>query len=219
MREPGALADQRLVTRRAQLVAAAGGAAVLPDQGAVDRLAAVGVPGDDGLALVGDPDRVQLGPLDPGGGDRLGRDPPRHLPDLVRVVLDPPGLGKVLLELGVGAAGDASLAVEDEAGGPRRPLVDREDQWRLACWWRLSPDGAGADQGGGQFTAVGERHPDADEGEDADGGAPRRPAGGAEVAALAAAVDVIAAQVEDDPFQVAVAVERESGSAAVRTVP
>ncbi len=71
MVEPGPLAHQRLVPRRAQLVAATGGAAVLPDQRPVDRLAALGVPGDDGLALVGDPDRVQLGPLDPGVGDRL----------------------------------------------------------------------------------------------------------------------------------------------------
>ena len=38
-------------------VAALGGAAVLPDERPVHRLAARRVPGDDGLALVGDPDR------------------------------------------------------------------------------------------------------------------------------------------------------------------
>ena len=105
-RQPGALPHQRLVTRRPQLVAAAGGAAVLPDQGAVDRLAAVGVPGDDDLALVGHP-VVELGSLDPGGGDRLAGDPPRHLPDFIGVVLNPAGLREVLLELRVGATGDS----------------------------------------------------------------------------------------------------------------
>src|SRR6478672_5870921 len=71
----------------------------------------------------------------------------------------------------------------------------------------LFADGAGADQGGGELAAVGEGHADTDEGEDAHGEARRRSAGGAQVAVLAAAVDVGAAQVEDDPLQVPVAVE------------
>jgi len=115
----------------AQLLAAGRGAAVLPDQRPVQRLAAVGIPGDDGLALVGDPDRLQLGPLDPGGGDRLAGEPPRHLPDLGGVVLDPARPREELLELRVGAPGDPHLRVEDEAGGPGRPLVDRQDHRRL----------------------------------------------------------------------------------------
>ena len=41
-----------------------------------------------------------------------------------------PGPREVLLELRVGPAGDPSLPVEDQAGGPRRPLVDRQDQGR-----------------------------------------------------------------------------------------
>src|SRR5262245_49882035 len=65
----------------------------------------------------------------------------------------------------------------------------------------LFPDRAGADQGRGELASVGEGHPDANEGEDADVGALRRPAGGAEVAASAALEDVGAAQVEDDPFE------------------
>ena len=54
--------------------------------------------------------------------------PPRHLPDLARVMLDPAGLRKVLFELRIGASGDPAVAVEDEAGGPGRALVDGEDQ-------------------------------------------------------------------------------------------
>jgi hypothetical protein len=68
----------------------------------VKRLAGSRVPGDHGLALVGDPDPVQLGALDAGAGDRLDRDPAGHLPDLRGVVLDPARAGEVLAELRVG---------------------------------------------------------------------------------------------------------------------
>ena len=53
-----------------------------------------------------------------------------HL-DLVRrrtgLVLDPSGTRKVLLELAVRAPSRASFAVEDDAGGARRSLVNSED--------------------------------------------------------------------------------------------
>ena len=55
--EPRALADELLVALALELIAARGRAAVLPDDGVVERLAAALVPGDDGLALVGDADR------------------------------------------------------------------------------------------------------------------------------------------------------------------
>ncbi len=125
--EPGALAHQRLVAGGAELVAALGRAPVLPDQRPVNRLAGRRVPGEDRLALVGDPDPVQVGALDAGVGDRLHGDLPRDVPDFRRVVLDPARPREVLLELRVGAAGDPPLLVEDQAGGPGRPLVDRED--------------------------------------------------------------------------------------------
>ena len=48
--------DHRLVPRLAQRRAEVGGAAVLPDDGVVDRAAGVAVPDHDGLALVGDAD-------------------------------------------------------------------------------------------------------------------------------------------------------------------
>ena len=209
-RQPGPLPHQRLLPRRPQLVAALGGAAVLPDQGAVDRLAARRVPGDHGLALVGDPDPVELGALDPGVGDRLGGDPPRHLPDLGGVVLDPARPREVLLELRVGAAGDPPLAVEDEAGRAGGPLVDREDH---VGDYRSVPDLAAAGQGRGEGAAVGEAHRGAGEGEDGAGETGGRGAGGAEVAAPLAAVGEVAMQAEADALEVAVAVEsRPAGS-------
>ena len=88
----------------AQLVAARGGAAVLPDERAVQRLAGRGVPDADRLALVGDADGLQLPGRDAGVVERLARDRLRDRPDLRGVVLDPAGLREVLRELAVGAA-------------------------------------------------------------------------------------------------------------------
>src|SRR5581483_10079150 len=67
---------------------------------------------------------------DAGVGDRPRRDLAGRLPDLHRVVLDPAGPGEVLLELRVGAARDAALAIEDEARRAARALVDCEDHRR-----------------------------------------------------------------------------------------
>ena len=101
MHEAGALADQVLVARGAQLVAARGRAPVLPDERAVDGLAGRPVPDDDRLALVGDADRAQLA-----RPRRRRRRAPRRrragdVPDLGRVVLDPAGPREVLRELAV----------------------------------------------------------------------------------------------------------------------
>ena len=125
--QSGPLADQVLTTLLPELIAALGGAPVLPDEGAVDRLAGARVPGEDGLTLVGDPDRAQLRPLDSGVGDRGSCHPAGHLPDLRGIVLDPARTGEVLFELRVAAAGDPTLEVEDEAGRAGGALVDGED--------------------------------------------------------------------------------------------
>ena len=73
--EAGALADERLVPGLAQLVAARRRAPVLPDERVVDRLAGARVPGDDGLALVGDPDRVEARRIGLRVGERMRGDP------------------------------------------------------------------------------------------------------------------------------------------------
>jgi hypothetical protein len=128
--EPGALAKERLVAGGAQLFAAVGGAAVLPDERALQRRAGAPVPGHDRLALVGDPDCAQGGPVDARLGESSRSDRARGLPDLVGVVLDPARAREVLLELGVGAPGERALGVEDDARRAGRALVDREDHRR-----------------------------------------------------------------------------------------
>ena len=123
----------------AQLVAAGGGAAVLPDERAMQRLARRRVPADDGLALVGDADRLELAGLQARVVERLAGDRVRDVPDLRRVVLDPAGLREVLRELAVGAADALPLQVEHQAGRAGRPLVDREQHAAAAAYLLRMP--------------------------------------------------------------------------------
>src|SRR5438270_575310 len=80
-----------------------------------------------GLALVGDPDRLELAHAHTCIGERLAGDRPRHLPDLARVVLHPSRSGEVLGELAVCASDRLGALVEDEAGRSGGALVDRQD--------------------------------------------------------------------------------------------
>ena len=52
--QAGALPDQALGADFLQFRAARGGAAVLPDDGRINRLAGLAIPDDGGFALVGD---------------------------------------------------------------------------------------------------------------------------------------------------------------------
>ena len=101
-----------------------GGAAVLPDDGVVDRLAGFAIPDDGGLALIGDADarrcrrRVSPALLRAASRDVSSCD----LPDFVGVMLDPAGLRKDLPE----------LLLRDGADARRRG----RRRWR-ANWWCL----------------------------------------------------------------------------------
>ena len=106
----------------AELVAAGGGAAVLPHDGAVQGPAGAAVPGHDRLALVGDAD----------GGDRLGRARPASsarvactaCPDLGGVVLHPAGPGEVLGELPVDEAGRGAVVAQRDGPHPGGAGID-----------------------------------------------------------------------------------------------
>ena len=115
--EPRALADQVGV----ELAAALRRAAVLPDDRGRDRLPGCAVPEQRRLALVRDRDRVDA--VEP----RLRRGSKDALPDLLRVVLDPARPREVLRQLGIAAALNVQILVDDETRRARRALVDRED--------------------------------------------------------------------------------------------
>ncbi len=119
--EAGPLPDQWEVAVDRHLDAGFCGSSILPDDGAVGRLSGATVPGDDGLALVGDADGpdhpvvVVEAPSDlvEGGTDLE--------PDLVRILFDPPGPGVIGRQLGIGLVDDPGRLVDDErphAGGP-----------------------------------------------------------------------------------------------------
>ena len=114
--------DQVEVPGRGQLVAAGGGAPVLPDDGAVAGPAGAAVPGHDRLPLVGDAE----------GGDRLRR--ARRRARLVTATIavqisvascsTQPGPGEVLGELLVAVAGRAARLVDGEGPHPGRAGVE-----------------------------------------------------------------------------------------------
>ena len=92
----------------------------------------------DGLALVGDADRLELARPDAGVVERLAGHGVRDVPDLGRVVLDPARPREVLAELAVGAADQLALA-------GRRP--------GRSC--RSSPGRSRAARAAGYFTSLG----------------------------------------------------------------
>ena len=123
--QAGELGDAVLVAVGAQPVADVGRTTVLPHDGAAGRAERLAVPQHDGLALVGDADRRQLGLVD------LGQDLARRLegglPDLLGGVLDPAGLREVLPELLVALGLDAAVGGDDDGGHAGGAGVDRED--------------------------------------------------------------------------------------------
>jgi hypothetical protein len=121
-----------------------GGAAVLPDDCAVDRLAGRTVPNDDGLALVRDADPGDTLRLD--RLKRLAGHAQRLAPDLLGIMLNPAALGIMLADLALGDGDWPRLAVEQYGAGRRGPLVDRQDVIRLPHAFdhkrrRLAPEG------------------------------------------------------------------------------
>jgi len=124
--QAGLLAHQRLQALRAQRGADRLGAAVLPDDGVVDRHAGAAVPQHRGLALVGDAQRGDVVGLQAGFGEHLARGVELAAPDLARVVLDPAGLGIDLAEFALRHRDEVALRVEDDAARAGGSLVEGE---------------------------------------------------------------------------------------------
>src|SRR5690606_20632927 len=123
--QTGARAQVVLDVLRGEFAAARRRAPVLPDDGIVDRPAAVPLPHQRGLALVGDADGGDVGGVAANG---LAAHCQRGGPDFLRVVLDP-AVGRVdLAELALGGAPRVSTGVEDDGAGTRGSLVDGQKQ-------------------------------------------------------------------------------------------
>ena len=127
--QPGRLAIPVGSVRRpgGQPVADPLGSGVLPDDRRVDRLAGGTVPDDCGLALVGDADGDDIGRFGVGPGQRRPDDLAGVGPDLVRVVLDPAGPGKVLGVLELVRRDRTSIVIDQQAAAAGGALVDRDD--------------------------------------------------------------------------------------------
>ena len=108
---------------RLQPVAEGGGAAALPDNGVVDRLAGPGVPQNSGLPLVGDADGGDLLGVDVGGIHRLRQGPLFRGPDLQGIVFHPAGLGIDLVEGMLGPGDDIPRPVKQDGTGAGGALV------------------------------------------------------------------------------------------------
>ena len=122
--EAGRGANEWQVPRLVELGAQRGRAAVLPDDGPVQRPSRRAVERHEGLTLVGDAD----------GGDGaarrgqatadLGQGGPYGLPDLGGIVFHPARAGEVLRQLPVGDVGDPGLLVDGQGADAGRTRID-----------------------------------------------------------------------------------------------
>ena len=121
--QAGLFLHQRLLPGFLQRGAEIGRPAILPDDGARQRLARASVPRHHRLALVGDTDgRDVFGPL----SHRLAHAGQRLLPDFFRIVFDPAGAGIMLRQFGLRDRGELAVAAEDHGACRCRPGI--EDQ-------------------------------------------------------------------------------------------
>ena len=113
-----------LVAFALQFGADVGGAAVLPDDGAVHGLPRGAVPHHGGLALVGDADRGDVLCLQAGLFQRLAADRDRRGPDVLGLVLDPARGREMLREFLLRGGGDGNVAAEHDGARGRGALID-----------------------------------------------------------------------------------------------
>src|ERR1700722_17041904 len=125
--EAGLSADERFVSRRLQTIAGVGGAAILPDDRAMDGAPARALPYQRGLALVGDADSSEIASRYAGPGKRKSTGLENGPPEIFGIVLDPTGTRKVLRKLLLSDADDVEPGIEHDRARGRRALVDRKN--------------------------------------------------------------------------------------------
>jgi hypothetical protein len=128
--QSGAVGYELLVARTGERRAGIVGAAILPDDRIVDRLAGGAVPDDGRLALVGDPDRRDVLGRHLGARHRGARGRDRRSPDALRVMLDPARRRIDLREFELREPDRAQRFVEQKRARGGRALVDRKQMTR-----------------------------------------------------------------------------------------
>ncbi len=126
--------DRRLVAFVFQLGADVGGAAVLPDDGAMNGLAGGAVPHHRGLALVGDADRGDVLGADAGLLQRLAAGRHRRGPDVLRLVLDPARRRKMLRKFLLRGCGDGDVGAKHDGARGRGALIDGQHKGHERCF-------------------------------------------------------------------------------------
>src|SRR5690606_6619514 len=122
----GALAKQRLEAALLELGTTLGGSPILPDDRAVHGPAALTLPQQGRLALVGDADAGAVTGIDARVREHITDCLANAVEDLFRLVLYPRGPRKVLRELAVRAREHRRVGRDQKCGGACGALIDRK---------------------------------------------------------------------------------------------
>ena len=124
--------DRWLVALVLQPRAEIGGAAVLPDDGAMNRQAGGAIPYHRRFALVGDADRGDILRRETSFLQRVAADGDGRVPDVLRVVLDPAGGRKMLRKFLLRDRRDRKVGAKHHGARGRGALIDgqHEGHWR-----------------------------------------------------------------------------------------
>ncbi len=125
--QAGLFGDQRLMPLGLEPGAMGRRAPVLPDDGIVDRLAALAVPDQRRLTLVGNADGGHVASLDAGLGQGRLDGPDHALPDFLWVMLHPAVLRKDLREFLLAAAHNGAVLIEHDRPARGRALINRQN--------------------------------------------------------------------------------------------
>ena len=136
--QAGALAHQFFVSAARKRGAGLMGAAILPDDRVVDRLAGLAVPNDRGFALVGNANRRDILRRDASARHCGARGRDGCGPDPLRIMLDPAGLRKDLRKFKLGETDGRERCVEQKRARRSRPLINRQQMGRHATSKKLT---------------------------------------------------------------------------------
>jgi len=122
--QPCFLLEQIQVALILEAVADVGRAAILPDDGVVDRFAGLAVPDNRRLSLVGNADSGDVRRAHPRSTECFGGRPDLRGPNLVGVMFDPARIGINLFKLFLRNGLDLSALGEENGPRTRRALIE-----------------------------------------------------------------------------------------------